>query len=133
MTIEQIKAINIPPNIHERPIMESLLEASGISDKSDSSKFNLAHIAIMASKLDHKWFVFAIDPANLAEDSDKSLGSFKEDGELSNIEILETAEDWLRNSDSIDFIPGKIITLNNESDPDFSIGHILLRAKTNNS
>jgi hypothetical protein len=129
MTIEVKKPLSVPKINHEKTIPELLLSASDVAMKGNSAEIGLAHIAITAVRLDEKWNVFIVDPENPPHDHENVFGSFIEDQDLDSSQILDVAERWIRYSETTEWVPGPLIRVMDQPEPNFAIGHLLIRSR----
>jgi hypothetical protein len=127
MTIRETRPFGIPKELHEKPLHEALLAASGIANNQDSSRFMLSHVVITANKLGECWYGYAVHPEIPVSSEEDTLGAFIEEDDVNAQELLMRAEDWIRSSSTVEWVPGRIIQSPNE-DPRVAMGHILVRA-----
>ena len=144
---ESVPFSGLPREMHQREIPEALVDIAGFVKGQDTSKMNLAHVAITASRSDGKWYVYVLDPRNSSPDQKDILGSFTMDDvppieadasgisdetaegiRLTGDDILDEAESWLRDSDFTEWVPREVIKVHDQLNADTALGHLLIRA-----
>jgi len=126
---EKAPFVGVPKEIHDREIPEALVRAAGIAEDQDTSKMNLADVAIQARKSDGEWQVLVIDPKNPPSTPTDLLGYFTiDDVSLTAEDVLRVAETWIRDSEYTEWMPGSVVVASDRSDDVSALGFLLVRA-----
>lgn len=127
MAINTQKAFSTPRSMYGKPVDDVLLRACGISP--GQGDVGLAHVVVTAAIVGSSWHVYLVDPSNPPSASEDALGYFTEDSlVLSPRGVLSATDKWLRESSSVEWMPGPVIPGDDCSNPANALGHVLVRA-----
>ncbi len=127
MTIQETKPFGIPKSLLGQPVPDVLVRLSGLMATGDDPNLHLSHIIVIANRMEGVWYVCTIHPSVQIKSPDDTLGTCLELDDIEADELLRRVEAWIRDSESVEFVPGPLVPRSTE-DPDNIEGHILVRA-----
>lgn len=129
MAYEVVKELQIPEEAHHQPIPVEVLPFFGISEDAPQANLLLAQVALNGAKINgNTWSVAAFDAVNPPQPGreNEMYGGIFIDGEgLTTEEVFGTTEDWIRESETSLWVPGRTIKISESQDT--MAGVILVR------